>query len=145
MTATNHTVTGMLILAAVPQPVMLVPAFLAHFVLDSLPHFGAGNHTQKSFIAILFGDMLLASLLLLGVLMIRPEHWPLIMLGGIACASPDLMWLGPWLRELSGKTKNKFGIFRRFHSWIQWGERTWGIGIEIIWFVIIAGVLAKHL
>lgn len=143
MTATNHTLTGMLIMAAVPAPIMLIPALLSHFILDSLPHFGGANHKSKSFLAILLADMTLASVLLLFILISQPAHWPLLIAGGILGASPDLMWLGPWLDELRGKNKNAPGFIRRFHSWIQWGERTWGIGIELIWLAGGLYLLAK--
>ena len=143
MTATNHTLTGMLIMAAVPAPIMLIPAFLSHFVLDSLPHFGASNHTHKSFIAILLTDMVLALMLLLFIVLVRPEHWPLYVAGGILGASPDLMWLGPWLNELRSKPKKAFGKVRRFHSWIQWGERSWGMLIELVWLGLGLYILAQ--
>ena len=49
MTATNHVVTGIAIVALVPNPAISLPlAFLAHFALDALPHFGDRKHRSKS-------------------------------------------------------------------------------------------------
>jgi hypothetical protein len=41
MTATNHVITGAILVAAIKNPVVALPLALAsHFVLDYLPHFG---------------------------------------------------------------------------------------------------------
>lgn len=137
MTATNHVVTGMTLLAAVPHPAMLPVAFLSHFALDALPHYGAPatEHTSHKFLVILFSDMGVAASFLLAITLLQPENWPLLVLGGILSASPDLMWLPRWLQELQGKDPGKLHLIGRFHSWIQWAEKPWGLIVELIWFL----------
>ena len=52
MTATNHVLTGSVFAlttaTALPWWVILPVAFLLHFVLDSLPHFGERGEPRKS-------------------------------------------------------------------------------------------------
>ena len=45
MTATNHALSGALIGLAVMQPILALPlAFVSHFMLDAVPHFGFDEH-----------------------------------------------------------------------------------------------------
>ena len=44
---TNHMVTGAVIALVVKQPALALPlAFLSHFVLDALPHYGERGEEQ---------------------------------------------------------------------------------------------------
>lgn len=140
MTATNHVVTGAVIGAAISNPVTAVPlAFMAHFALDALPHFGMSKsgitHTSRTFLYVLAADMALALAVLLAIVGMGLSSWLLLAVCGIACASPDLMWFWPWVQELRGQKSKPAGWLRRFHARIQWGERPWGIAIELIWFI----------
>lgn len=128
-------------MAVVPTPWMLPVAFLSHFALDSLLHFGLDNHKMKLFIRVLAVDMLLAASLLLLVILRRPTHWPLLVLGGVIAASPDLMWLSPFIKDLRHVKQTKSGLWRHFHSRIQWGERPWGWVTEIPWFIAMISLL----
>ena len=139
MTAANHTLTGMVIVAVFSNPVVALPlAFLAHFILDALPHYGNRSSATKSLEGLKYVlpiDMLIALALLVGVVVLQPENWELIVLGGILCASPDLMWIPKYVRHLQGKPNRPNRGIAKFHSWIQWGERPWGIWIELAWFI----------
>ena len=136
MTATNHVVTGAVIGAAITNPILAIPiAFLAHFALDALPHYGDDNHTSKKFLYVLIADMSLAMAVLISIAVLGLPNWPLLVACGVACASPDLMWLPRWIDEMRGKKPPAMGAIRKFHSRIQWCERSWGIGVEAIWFM----------
>ncbi len=150
MFALNHTVTGVLIVAVVPNPVVALPiAFLAHFMLDALPHY-ADNRSNKTLFNhlkfILPIDMLLAFCVLVALAVVQPTHWQLMIAGGVLCASPDLMWFPKFLRSLRGDNKpRRGGIIMRFHKSIQWAERPWGFYVEALWFAVIGFVILEKL
>ncbi len=141
MTATNHVLTGVAIVALVPNPWVALPlAFLAHFALDALPHFGNTKHPETilpKLKYILAVDMFIAAAMLLALAVLQPDAWFLLALGGVLCASPDLMWMPNYVRYLQSKPTKPNNAFMRFHSWIQWGERPWGIWVELVWFFVI--------
>lgn len=148
MTATNHTITGALIVASVSNPIIAVPlAIFAHFVLDALPHFGFKSHSSRLFTIVLSADMGLAASVLLGILLLQPSNWILLITGGVLCASPDLMWLPRWINELRGKENPDMGIIEKFHANIQWAEQqTWfGIVCEVVWLCASFSLLAQQL
>jgi hypothetical protein len=137
MTATNHVVTGALLATFITNPVTALPlAFLLHFLLDALPHFGriSGGSTTLKFKAIIFTDMIFATAFLLSIVILQPSHWLLLAGCGVVCSSPDLMWLPRWINELRGKKNRPLNKVEAFHSNIQWGERPWGWVIELAWF-----------
>jgi len=147
MTATNHVLTGSLFTAItigqLPLWLILPLAFLLHFVLDSLPHFGEPNNQSAALNRLkwlLPVDASVAAAVLITILVTQPVHWPWLLLGGVLCASPDL-WSAPrFFRFLrSGATIRNSDWFARFHSRIQWGERLWGAWVEVIWFA--AGIV----
>lgn len=148
MTATNHVITGALIASVIHNPVVALPAaLLSHFVLDALPHFGGVKHTAAGFLRLLFCDMFIACLFLGWLVLYRPDHWFLLGIGGVLAASPDLMWLPAFLLELrTGKQPSKLtNPITRFHTFVQWGERPWGIAIEIVWFAAMLTLFAANL
>lgn len=139
MTATNHTLTGALIAAVVPNPIMAIClAFMAHFVLDALPHFAFKDTKSSKFLYFLSADMGVAAAILLALFLLHPPHWALLIAGGIACASPDLMWLRYLIHDIKGQ-KLSLGPIARFHAKVQWAEiqNIKGLVAEIIW---LAGV-----
>lgn len=142
MTATNHVLTGSVFAAAtisfLPVWVVLPVAFLLHFVLDSLPHFGdpkdehAALSRLKWFLPM---DAALAASILLALMLVRPSHWVVFVAAGILCASPDLWSVTRFMRFLRhGHTHINQDWFARFHHKIQWGERLWGAWLELAWF-----------
>lgn len=144
MTATNHVLTGTLIGLSVHQPgLALVLAVLSHFVLDALPHYGADKHTSNSFLRYLSLDATCALLVLFALVIVQPEYWLLAIACGIAAASPDLMWMPLWVRELQGKPKKPFNFVMRFHEKIQWAEKSYNYPYEVIWFFVCLFILVK--
>lgn len=138
MTATNHIVTGALIASAIHNPAVALPAaLLSHFVLDALPHFGQVVHMSKEFLTILVTDMVIGGSILSYLVLRQPEHWILMVGCGVVAASPDLMWLPRFWKQLNHKKVSKRPVdpITRFHRRIQWFERPWGLGIEVLWFV----------
>lgn len=138
MTGSNHAVTGAIIAATLPQPAVAVPlALVSHFVLDALPHYG--DNTGRSwfgrrFEMILLIDAILCSTFLLSILIVQPMHWLLIIICALVAVAPDLQWLPYYLADKRGETKHDTRYAKLF-KWIQWGERPWGIYIEIVWLV----------
>jgi hypothetical protein len=134
MTASNHVVTGAVIAAVIDKPIIALPlAFISHFVLDALPHFG-WEKRDRTFLFILAADMAIAASVLLSIMMLQLLNWPLLVAAGIIASSPDLLWLYYLVYDLKGTQKAK-GPFARFASKIQWSETTWGIIMETAWFL----------
>jgi hypothetical protein len=145
MTATNHVVTGAVIAAAVPVVYIALPAaLLSHLVLDALPHYGNKDHTSKTFLYMLAGDMGLASAFLIFILVMQPVYWPLLIASAILAASPDLLWLRHWILELRGG-KARLNKLEKFLSDIQWAERNsiYNFGFEVLWFLLGVAVFLK--
>ena len=151
MTATNHALTGAVIVAAVSNPVIGLPlALLSHFVLDALPHFGAHTVAQpgkREFSAILMTDgVLLISLLI--VLTVAGKSvdlaWWLLPLGGVLGSAPDIMWAKHYRDDIKGDVK-QWGVVRKFHKQIQRWERSWGWVVEVLWFVCFVVILNQLL
>lgn len=151
MTATNHAVMGSLIVAAVANPVIGLPlALLSHFVLDSLPHFGAhtvANPRSKEFRAIITTDAFLTISFMIVITFagIRAGYeWWLLPLGGLLGWAPDLMWYKHYQSDLNGHTK-EWDPVRTFHKRIQRWEVSWGWTVECAWFIIMVGLLSRIL
>jgi hypothetical protein len=147
MTATNHTLTGITLLASATHPLLLPVAFLSHFVCDALPHFGMGDISEKPklFLVYLAIDAGFAASLLCALLFLQPDGWQLMIAGGILAASPDLMWIPNFFRTQQGKKEQFTNAVERFHSRIQWSETPKGMLFEVAWlgalFVILSRVL----
>ena len=126
---------------------MLPLAVASHFALDALPHYGGLKHTSRQFLVSLGVDIVLAGAILLFLAVYQPQNWFLMVSCGIAAASPDLQWLAPFLHELmSGKpAKIAHDPITRFHQKIQWGERPWGIWVEVIWFSVMLTLLTAKI
>ncbi len=144
MTATNHTVTGMAIAAAVGNPWLALPlAFASHFVLDAIPHFGNHaviNKQVRVFSIFLSADMAVAAALLLSVIFLAPANMWMIVAGGVIAASPDLMWIPEYLAMLKGQAQAKGGTIKTFHSRLQ-REMPSAFVIEAAWFVGMSTLL----
>ena len=138
MTTTNHMLTGAVISMAVGQPYLAIPlAILSHFVLDPLPHFGEVGVGKEGYFSRLKRTVIIVDALIAGVVLawlLIHSHW-LAAVCAIAAVSPDFIWI---YREavirLKGSIKPR-NAFSRFHERIQWGERSWGLIIEIVFAV----------
>ncbi len=134
MTATNHTVTGAVIGAAIGNPWLALPAaFFSHFLIDMLPHYQLGDHKSKSFLYKLLTDMAMASSFLLVLLIMQPDNLALIFACSVVAASPDLLWFPYWVKELQRRPK-PFSRPAQFLVDIQ-REHSWGLFVELPWFV----------
>ncbi len=150
MTATNHAVTGAVIALAVKQPALALPlAFLSHFALDALPHFGFKNwherqEHKKLFLVQTVTDLSLALLMCL-LLFLKA---PLVLLtGAILAMSPDLMWGFRFVvREKMGTLPPPpENIIEKFHKGIQKFESVVGLWIEIPYGIAVTWILLLHL
>jgi hypothetical protein len=136
MTATNHSITAAN-LALITKTWWILPiAFISHFVLDALPHYGDDRitHRDKKFITMYSIDFVLLCGLWLGVILATGHFRYLIMAAMAAAAIPDVVWIYRVLLEYMKKPIPAKTLLTRFHSFIQWGERSWGWVIELGWF-----------
>lgn len=140
MTGSNHMVAGALIATITPQPMVALPLALAsHFVMDALPHYGDNNKSSwlnRHFNQVLIIDAMLTIIFILAVLFAQPLGWGLMLIAGFVALSPDLIWLPHYIADMKGNPITP-GPFARFSKWIQWGERPWGIYIEIAVLAIL--------
>lgn len=154
MTVTNHMMTGAVIAAAVQRPLLAIPlAFLSHFAIDMLPHYGYGHipphlrDKQKNFLAKQTLDTYFAlALFWLVPYMLRNHVTPVVTaLCMLASAVPDFVWAIEYIMAQPHRrgTYRERSWFTRLHKAIQWCERTWGIYVELAWFA--ATVLAMRL
>jgi hypothetical protein len=137
MTLTNHLLTGAVIAKALPLPVAIPIAFLSHFVLDALPHFGFANVEERmqrlnQFRWVIILDIVLS--IALSVWLLRNGHTEWFVVGLVAY-SPDLLWIYRFtVEEKFGKMRpTKGNWFIQFHRRIQKYERIWGGGVELVY------------
>jgi hypothetical protein len=129
VTALNHTLTGVLIASQAPAGAAPVLAFMSHFLLDVMPHFG--NHptirpwTQqfKTYLAI---DLMLALAALGMGILLFPDKWLLVVVCVGFATVPDALWL---LQNNANKLLQKI---LKFLKDIQWGESPKGWIYEVL-------------
>lgn len=147
MTGLNHVATGAVIGLVVKEPALALPlAFLSHFVLDSLPHYGivyAERHKYPSFRRVLGADSVLTPVFVLSLFLITGS-W--VVLGCMMLAiAPDFVW---FIKFGHDKYKKRDFIlprdaFSKFHKKIQWGERPWAWRLDMIWFALALVVISR--
>ena len=151
MTATNHAAAGALIALIINEPILVLPlAFITHFAMDALPHFGypgnrgygeAFKHKLTHVVALL--DAIGLTLLFWAVV---GEGW-LVYAAGIVALSPDFLGLYNYFgieRKHERPARFRFIINRlhkKFHRRIEWCERPWGIFIEIIVAIVLINLI----
>jgi hypothetical protein len=145
MTGFSHAATGVAIAVAVPHAVFALPlAFVSHFVLDKLPHWGNqhldGRH--KVFRRIVLLDTIAAVSFVLLMMFAMPHHALLIALAAMAATVPDLMWLPNFIREIKGRAQKPHNAIMRWHWNLQF-ERRWGIATEGFWLLAVLLALWK--
>ena len=144
MTATNHGLSGYLMGAVLPLPLAIPAAFLSHFILDKIPHYGVDNNQKNSsrvYKLIVFGDVILALCLLAAGIFL--QKWTMVLVGLVAY-SPDISFVLYYFRhnrDLNILPKNSF---MKFHLAIQY-ERPWGIIPEIAIAIVLAPFVAYYL
>ena len=149
MTATNHAATGALLALIIKEPILVLPlAFISHFVMDVLPHFGyPGNRgygeafKHKLTYLVVFGEIVGLAFLLWAV---AGQGW-LVYVAGIVALSPDFLGLYNYFGiERKHQDPSRFVInrlHRKFHRKLEWCERPWGIFIEIIVATILISLV----
>lgn len=151
MTATNHVLTGAAIVLAVKQPAFALPlAVLSHFVLDAIPHFGIheddavkrNGHWLFQRVVIIDVVLVICSLILLPIVAHTYVNGWIILLGMLGGLAPDVVWIYRFAYEFRTKVALPHGRFARFHQWIQWSEKPWGIAVEIAWFIAMVTAAA---
>jgi hypothetical protein len=151
MTATNHMLAGAVVAVALHQPILVLPvAFMSHFVLDAIPHFGikedhpAERNRHPLFRYIIVIDIAMAvclMVLLPAILKGVVSRW-VLMLGMFFAFAPDLVWIRGFISEMRTKTDFKrYGWFANMHQRIQWFEKPWGLVTEVVWFGAMATLL----
>lgn len=135
MTLTNHLLTGAALAKVLPLPVAIPLAFVSHFVLDALPHFGFKTIKERMSHPRLLGGILLldcSTATLFIIWLIKGNRWAWLMTGVVAYL-PDLLWVYRFIfEERFGKLEpTKGNRFIRFHVNIQKYERVWGLAVEI--------------
>ena len=148
MTIINHAVVGAGIALLIKQPLLALPlAFLSHFVLDALPHFGIVGDKTYEIIFKLKRTYLMVLIDIVGIIILTLLLWGqawYVFVAAFLAVSPDFMWLYRYFGfERFGKEPPKPGPITRFHQNIQWGERIWGIYIEIPVTIILLVSIAS--
>jgi hypothetical protein len=138
MTGLNHVLTGTAIALAVKQPLLVAPLALAsHFVLDATPHFDhpVYQYGSKYFAAIMVADTVISVGSVLTVCFLFPALAVAVIVGAIFAILPDFFWLYYYTH---GRPQ---WWFFKFHSKIQWFERTEGLLVEGSYLLLISTIV----
>lgn len=145
MTMTNHFMTGALVAVVFRRPEIALPvAFLSHFAIDALPHYGYGHIDPKErdgkqrFIFKQALDAYTAlGLFWLVPYLLRNYQAPIVTSGCMLAAFiPDVIWTFHFVKAQRGHGYPELIWFNKVHKKIQWCERSWGIYVEAMWFAI---------
>ncbi len=145
MTATSHYLTGVAVASISHNIWIAIPAaFASHFVLDTLPHFGDRNFSKRQTFWHTVWKVDFFLLVTAGFLTLFNAPWWFALVGFVA-TSPDIAWIYRFVvKEKWGKVKpSRMNGFNHFHARIQWGERLWGVWIELIYCAGIS-ILLLH-
>ncbi len=146
----------------VKQPALALPlAFASHFVLDAIPHYNppgvvaqkfegfsknwSKKLASKNFLPIFVVDMTLFVFILLIFPWLAPtgvSPWT-VFFSALLAASPDFIggrFLAYKILGIKHKNSTNKSTFTRFHIWIQWMERPWGLAVEAVWFVLMLAI-----
>ncbi|MDO8591786.1 MAG: hypothetical protein Q7R60_02610 [bacterium] len=148
MTVANHAALGALIALTVKEPALVLPlAFVSHYALDALPHFGypGGGGFGEAFkhkLTLVYGIFDSVTSIIF-IILILNTGW-LVYVAAATAVAPDIAnFCRYYFKERKGLSKPSEGnIISRFHHRIQWGHRPWGLFVEsamtAFLFVIIA-------
>ncbi len=149
MTATNHALTGALIGFSISDPWVALPlAFLSHFILDVIPHYGSNQNSNNwikttKFKIILTIDICCCLVLGSLLLIFRPKGFVLALICAIIATSPDLIHIRKFILLNKHKTI-KLNVIERFSAVIQWYERPSGAFVELIYGLTIIVLLKNY-
>ncbi len=149
MTGFNHLATGAAIAVIAHSPAVALPAALAsHFILDALPHYGVDHHDpehSRFFWRVISIDLAASILLTISIVWLT-RSW-LFVGCMLAAISPDFVWFAKF--GLDRLRNQPFALpkdlFSRLHKNIQWGERSWGWGVELVYALGVIGLLVRIL
>lgn len=142
MTAANHMLTGAVIAVGLQRPLLVFPAaFISHFVLDILPHFGVHhkNNAERDahplFKSVLIIDVVLVMIMLLVVPLVfhQAVNWWIVFAGMLIAWLPDAVWLRHFWHDRKGVMRTEPVWLTRFHQKIQWFEKPHGLILEVVW------------
>jgi len=130
MLATNHGIAGTIIGSVLPIPIAIPVAFLSHFVMDMLPHYGAQQKKRNTRLnkSIVYTDTIIA--LSIAILSAVYGKWDRFWIGWVAY-SPDGYWVYMYFKNKRSLNMKPTNHFTKFHKKIQF-ERSWGIIVELI-------------
>jgi len=137
MTATNHAITAANMALITKQWWILPLAFLSHFALDALPHYGDPTPEARApkYKTVLSVDLIVLALFAWLVIMTAGQFVWLVIIVGFIAWSPDMVWFYRDYRERRDKTLPPQNWLTNFHAHIQKYERGWGWILEVVWFV----------
>lgn len=149
MTATNHALTGAIIGLVIVSPFALPIAFVSHFLLDAIPHFGwpgeEGDRLKGNiFRNYLLTEALICFLIVAVLSILQPTGWYIAVACAFLAASPDLFSYPRYASARAGKSW-KPGRYASFASAIQWFERPIGAVVEVAWLIAAIFILANIL
>jgi len=135
MTVSNHAITAAN-LSLVFQKWWIVPiAFLSHFILDLLPHYGQIlDKRSKLFITIQIIDAI--TLLLVFVLIFNTNsiNLAITISAVIVACMPDMIWVIRFIREQIGAVDIPKSYISKIHSFLNMHEYKNGWVFDIAWF-----------
>lgn len=147
MTATNHIATGALVALAVnKQPaVAVLLAFISHFILDAIPHFGIHEddvlkrNSHRLFRSVVTADTIMGVLMFVALPIIGHGvvSWGWIVAAQAAAFLPDAVWIYRYLDEIRTRIIRPHGWYAWFHQRIQWSEKPWGLAVEGVWLLAV--------
>ena len=142
MFSINHVATASVLALTVDQPVVVMPvAFASHLALDALPHFGRYNKIKfgtPAWNQMAMVDLIFALCLCIIIGLARPEKFIVVLLAAFCAIFPDILW------AVFGRFEHSWlGPFYRFHKWVQWGERPWGVLVEVGWLCAMTLGIAR--
>lgn len=143
MIAANHYLVGVASAAAFKNPLLALPiAFMSHFALDALPHFGV-KFSEKRGKILMSASIFDVAIIIIAVLLTLHNYPAWYVLSGFVAVSPDFAWIYRFVfKEKFGKLphppKNKFNDW---HARIQRFESTPGGIVEIIFLLFFSLVL----
>lgn len=136
MTATNHGLAGALIGAALPLPLAMPLAFVSHFVMDAIPHFGIkGKERERSrlFKMVVKVDTIIG--LSVNIPLIYAHRWDMFICAWLAY-SPDIPIVVHYLKYKSTDGNHHWPFKWRLFT-LPHNEHRLGIIQETILAVIL--------
>ncbi len=146
MTLTNHLMTGAMIALVAKQPFLAIPlAFMSHFALDALPHYGDPGHGESEYearrrvwavrvIDFAIGGMFFYYLI--------DQQMYFVAFCALVAFIPDMVWIHRYIRQRYWGDVGLRNRFSRFHEHIQ-RESQWGIVVEVVFGVMMVFFLSK--